>query len=159
MIFLPLESLRIKISKMEQIDLESVSFWKSSIVCNIKTEVSNFYPKKIFHYPCLLGIVVECWQEGLRSYDQIYEKISNSNLFSGSYSIIGCRVDKKKSCLFLCHMHLSQMLMGIYVHDTCVEKEENQQFYFKYLKLKLFKSCVLHFMRQNFSIYAFLKMN
>ena len=49
--------------------------------------------------------------------------------------------------------------MGTYAHDTCVEKEENQEFYFKYLKLKLFKSCVLHFMRQNFSIYAFLKIN
>ena len=77
MIFLPLGTLGEKISKMEPSDLESVNFRKLSIVCNIKTEVWNFYPEKIFRYPCLLGVVVECWQEGLRTYDLIYEKISN----------------------------------------------------------------------------------
>lgn len=49
--------------------------------------------------------------------------------------------------------------MGTYVYDTCVEKEENSEFYFEYLKLKLCKSCVIHYMRQNLSIYDFLKMN
>ena len=83
MIFLPLESLGKKFSKMEPTDMESVSFWKLSIVCNIKTEVSNFYPKNFL-----------CWQ--------------------------------KKSCLYL-----GQLLMGTYVHDTCVEKEENREFYFE----------------------------
>ena len=57
-----------------------------------------------------------------------YEKISNSNLINGSYSVIGCRIDKKGAAFFLCHMHLSQLLMGAYVHDSCVEKEEIMNF-------------------------------
>ena len=84
---------------MEPIDLESVNFRKSSVVCNIKIEVSNFYPEKIFRCPCLLGVVAE-WQEGLRTYDQIYEKISNSNLFNGSYSVTGCCIGKKRAAFF-----------------------------------------------------------
>lgn len=56
-------------------------------------------------------------------------------------------------------MRLSQLLMGAYEHDNCAKKQQNRDFYFVYLKFKLCKYCVLHYMRQNVSIYGFLKMN
>ena len=69
-------------------------------VCSTKTEVSNFYPEKVFRCPCLLGTVTECWQKGLIKYHQFYDKINESNLFNGPSSVIGCGVDRKKCCLF-----------------------------------------------------------
>lgn len=58
------------------VKIKAVDFQKSSIVCSTKTEVSNFHPEKVFCCPCLLGIVTECWEEGLRPCHQIYDKIN-----------------------------------------------------------------------------------
>ena len=42
-----------------------------------------------------------------------YEKISNSNLINGSYSVIGCRIDKKGAAFFMSHAFKSVANGGI----------------------------------------------
>lgn len=56
--------------------MEPVDFQKWSVVRSTRTEVLNFCAEKVFHCTCLIGTVTECWQEGLRTFDQIYDRIN-----------------------------------------------------------------------------------
>lgn len=125
---------------------------------NKQTVVPKFYLEKVLRCPYLIDIVQEMFEKGIKGYQEMYDELHQEKLFGSGGGVICCRVDNKKSGIFICHTHLTQLILGTCTFK-CTSEDDKRVFFFTALNLRFCKSCILHYLRENYSIYNYVKFN
>ena len=112
----------------------------------------DFYPEKIYWWPCLLHFVDELLKRGIKDYQSIYWELLNK---AGSNSTIFCtHVEDKKSCILIFHSHFNQLIWGVVRYDCTLNND--MDFIFPFLHKRFCKPCVFHYLRVHYTMYPFV---
>ena len=90
------------------------------------------------------------FEKGIKGYQEMYDELHQEKLFGGGGGVVCCRVVNKK--IRICYMQLTQLVPGTCTYK-CTSEDDEKDFLFPPLNLCFCKSCVLHYLKENYSIY------
>ena len=78
----------------------------------IRSKYEYFFPSKVFRCACLGAIIEKCSDEGIYSFTDIIDEISNHNFIDDDKNkIFAVKCGEQfKDCIFTCERHLSIVL-------------------------------------------------
>ena len=114
----------------------------------------NFFPKKVYHCPCLTYVINQIYDADIRSYTDILLAISN---YCQRGQVFTLCIKDKTNCLIMCQAHIIKTMLSK-VKYGCTSRSE-KDLLFESLQKCYCKSCVRHYCNNMCSICSFTVFN
>ena len=112
---------------------------------------ADFYPKRIYHCPCLLQLVKQIYHDDFRGYSEIVTAVS---IFKPSSTLVfSTRVENNEICFLMCNVHMLVILQAEANYDCgCVSQSEDD-YIFDELNKSYCNDCVKYYTRKVYDIF------
>ena len=110
---------------------------------------AEFYPKKVFHCPCLAFFISEIYNVNIHEYSQILKAISYCKM--APEQVYSTRTKQNANSIITCAHNLKQFLVAERKY-SCTSKAEGD-FWFKGLDRHYCKQCIKYYLKKMTKTY------